>query len=144
MSSAYCTRTATVQLSKKTFGIYDLYLKSRLMRPYTEERYQLQLQTGFKLPKEAIESRGIIKFDSLVRSRLLGYRSTAHMHSSLSCYMHIHKVKVPVMFLHAKDDPIVNFSQVPTDQIKLNPNFFMALSQTGGHCEFYYTDRKSG
>ena len=47
------------------------------------------------------------------------------------------------MFLIAKDDPITLFKSCPRDDLERNENFLVALSDAGGHCEFYYTDEAS-
>lgn len=44
------------------------------------------------------------------------------------------------MFLIAKDDPITKFSSAPIDDLYRNPNFLVAMTDAGGHCEFYYND----
>ena len=46
------------------------------------------------------------------------------------------------MCLVAKDDPVTRSSLVPTNDLKRNPNFILAMSDAGGHCEFYYRDRE--
>ena len=43
------------------------------------------------------------------------------------------------MFMIAKDDPITQFSVVPMNDLKRNPNFIVGLTDYGGHCEFFYT-----
>ncbi len=80
------------------------------------------------------------QFDSLVRGKLLGYTSAFSLAKSNSCILFLHSVKVPVMFLLAKDDPITMFSSVPIDDLYRNENFSIAMMDAGGHCEFYYTD----
>lgn len=30
---------------------------------------------------------------------------------------------------------------VPTDDLVRNPNFMVAVSDQGGHCEFFYTEK---
>lgn len=47
------------------------------------------------------------------------------------------------MFLIAKDDPITRFSSCPKEDLERNENFLVALSDAGGHCEFYYTDEET-
>jgi len=46
------------------------------------------------------------------------------------------------MFLIAKDDPITRFSVVPMNDLKRNPNFMVGLTDFGGHCEFFYTEKR--
>ena len=44
------------------------------------------------------------------------------------------------MALVAKDDPITKFRFLPKNEINANENFVLAVSDYGGHCEFYYND----
>ena len=46
------------------------------------------------------------------------------------------------MILVAKDDSITKFKYLPIDEIKANENFVLAVSDYGGHCEFYFNDGK--
>jgi len=47
------------------------------------------------------------------------------------------------MCLVAKDDPVTRITNVPTNDLKRNPNFILAISDVGGHSEFYYRDKKN-
>jgi predicted alpha/beta-fold hydrolase len=46
------------------------------------------------------------------------------------------------MVLVAKDDPITRIGVLPKEELKRNPNFIVAMSDVGGHCEFYFRDRE--
>jgi len=46
------------------------------------------------------------------------------------------------MVFVAKDDPIAKFRLLPKNEIIDNQNFLLAVSDYGGHCEFYYNDGK--
>ena len=79
-------------------------------------------------------------FDKLVRGKILGYSSVSEMYERMSCVRHLHNISVPVLFLVAKDDPITKFSVVPLNDLEKNQNFVVAVSEAGGHCEFFYTE----
>ncbi len=42
------------------------------------------------------------------------------------------------MFMLAKDDMVTLFKVVPIDDLERNPNFLIAISDAGGHCEWFY------
>lgn len=46
---------------------------------------------------------------------------------------HILNVKVPLLILHAKDDPIAPSSSIPVDVLQKNPNIIFAETQYGSH-----------
>lgn len=147
VSSAFCCLTAGIQLQYQTFGLYDSYIKSRIAEPFLEKRYKCQTpENNFMLSSEALSSTSLYHFDGLVRAKTAGYKSAAELYTNISCARHLHKIKTPVMFLIAKDDPITKFQQVPLDDLKRNPNFMVGLTEAGGHCEFFYSEgqRKYG
>ena len=41
----------------------------------------------------------------------------------------------------SKDDPITRFNMVPIEDLVRNPNFLVAVSDAGGHCEFFYSEK---
>lgn len=43
----------------------------------------------------------------------------------------IDKIKIPVLFLQSFDDPILSKSTLPFDEIKLNPNLIMVVTNIG-------------
>lgn len=71
----------------------------------------------------------------------MSYTSGAALWRNISCDRFLHQVKVPVMCLAARDDPITRAHIIPVNDLKRNPNFILALSDVGGHCEFYFRDR---
>jgi predicted alpha/beta-fold hydrolase len=54
-------------------------------------------------------------------------------HRDASSIDNLLKVRVPVLVLHAKDDPIAVNEAVPYDEVKANPYVFMAVTDRGGH-----------
>ena len=46
---------------------------------------------------------------------------------------HIESVKVPLLMLHARDDPIAPFKAVPVEKLEKNPNIILAETNRGGH-----------
>jgi len=46
---------------------------------------------------------------------------------------HIANVKVPLLILHAKDDPIATHRAIPIEDLQKNPNIIFAETKHGGH-----------
>lgn len=56
------------------------------------------------------------------------YFSTIRIHDS-----HIKNIKVPMLVMHAKDDPISVHKSVPVKSLASNPNIIVAETSRGGH-----------
>ena len=73
---------------------------------------------------------------------MCGFNSGAMLWRHISCDRYLPNIKIPVMALVAKDDPITKYRFLPINEINANENFVLAVSDKGGHCEFYYSDGK--
>ena len=49
---------------------------------------------------------------------------------------YISKVKIPTMFVSAKNDPVHNETTIPWEEIKANENIVYVNTPRGGHLEF--------
>ena len=108
-----------------------------LKKPFEQRRFIGQTHHNNFFEDEIKNANSTFSFDQLVRSRINGYNSGAALWRNISCDRFLHLVKVPVMCLVAKDDPVTRFSVLPITDLKRNPNFIVAMSDVGGHCEFY-------
>lgn len=50
---------------------------------------------------------------------------------------HVNNVKVPLLVLHARDDPIAVHKSIPIDSLKKNPNIIYAETSHGGHLGWF-------
>lgn len=46
-------------------------------------------------------------------------------------------IRIPILALHATDDPIVSNSAVPYEEIKLTPYIVMCATSIGGHLSWF-------
>jgi len=46
---------------------------------------------------------------------------------------HVENVKIPLLILHAKDDPIATHRAIPIEALQKNPNILYAETSHGGH-----------
>jgi len=64
-----------------------------------------------------------------------------HNHKDVDDYLstfkildsHIKNVDIPLLILHAKDDPISTYRSIPVGTLKSNPNIIFAETRRGGH-----------
>lgn len=46
------------------------------------------------------------------------------------------EIRIPLLFLSAEDDPVVNLSSMPIHVPEINPNIIVVLTKRGGHLGF--------
>lgn len=76
--------------------------------------------------------------DDKIRSKVLGYRGAHSCWRDVSAVTVIPNIDIPMLALVAKDDPITKFIHYPLDDLKRNKNIMIAITQKGGHSEFFY------
>lgn len=75
----------------------------------------------------------IREIDELISKEIHGFDSLDEFYAEQSCVHRLHRVKVPVIFCNALDDPIASGDNVPREAMKGNENFLAALTPRGGH-----------
>lgn len=54
-----------------------------------------------------------------------------------SCIFYLDDVTVPALFINSKNDPICQSGHIPYDVFTRKDNFILALTQRGGHIEWF-------
>ena len=49
----------------------------------------------------------------------------------------VSQVTVPLLVMHARDDPIIGYEELPLSELKANPNISLAITPTGGHLGYH-------
>jgi predicted alpha/beta-fold hydrolase len=114
---------------------HSVYSKvmGRNMRVLFERNFE-QLSTDDRIDVAAVRrSQHLFEFDREVTLKVFGYATVGEYHRDASSIDNLLKVRVPVLVLHAKDDPIAVNEAVPYDEVKANPYVFMAVTDRGGH-----------
>lgn len=77
--------------------------------------------------------KSVEQIDSLVTTKVYGFGSYEDYYSSQSCRKRLSGVKVPLLFINTKDDPLIPIDTVPVDEIKKNPWLILCVLEAGGH-----------
>lgn len=86
---------------------------------------------------DQLESCDDVKlFDEIFSSRLSGYRSADEYYRNISAVNKIDKIDIPVLCINSRDDPITPEKAIAFDDIKVNPNIFLLVTDRGGHMAF--------
>ena len=73
------------------------------------------------------------EYDEHVSRRIYGFESLEAFYAEQSCAPRLHKIRVPTIFLNARDDPIASATVIPYDALQQNPNLLLLTTAAGGH-----------
>ena len=76
-------------------------------------------------------------FDREVTAKVFGFHTVGSYYRAASSIDKLLNVRVPLLIIHAKDDPIVVDEAAPYDEVQANPWRFMAATSGGGHIGWF-------
>lgn len=79
--------------------------------------------------------RSFWHFDDRVTAPLHGFRDAMDYYTSSSSRQYLHRITVPTLVIHAKDDPFLPPEAIPTPE-ELSPSIRLELYPHGGHVGF--------
>lgn len=80
--------------------------------------------------------RTVYQFDDRYTARYFGFGSADNYYGSQSSKNFIDAIRVPTLFIQAKDDPIIPFESYSHPAFKTNPNLTLVALENGGHLGF--------
>ncbi|KAH9107997.1 hypothetical protein AeMF1_016734 [Aphanomyces euteiches] len=75
--------------------------------------------------------------DQIMACKVFGYRSVNEYYRDCSSTPYVLNVKIPLLCLSAKDDPVCVHTAVPIDDCLANENIILAMTHRGGHLGFF-------
>mmetsp|Transcript_43470 Transcript_43470/g.85096 ORF Transcript_43470/g.85096 Transcript_43470/m.85096 type:complete len:169 (+) Transcript_43470:2-508(+) len=78
-------------------------------------------------------ARTMAEFDHHCISPMMGAHSGSDYYRQASAGPLLHAIRIPVLFLHAKNDPIVPSSKIRLDDFESNPCLLSVMTDFGGH-----------
>ena len=124
------------ELKKTITHMHAAYLW-RFLRSF-KQKFAEKLEMGQSLPITVDELSAIkefTQFDEMITAPMFGYQDAAHYYDSASCRTLLSRIDIPLMLLHAEDDPLVPRDAVP-DTSELGVNTQLLLTKRGGHLGF--------
>jgi len=120
-------------LHRRMFGLYEKFLVGRLkdevLRPgarYTPEERQAVLA-----------AKTIPDFDSAITAPRHGWRDAAQYYAVNSSQRFLPQVEVPLLVIHAKDDPMIPVGPYELIDWEALPTVDLILTEHGGHVGFH-------
>jgi predicted alpha/beta-fold hydrolase len=84
-------------------------------------------------PDALLRHRWVEDFDRDLTIKLMGFDSTEAFYRAQACDFVVKGVQVPLLVVHAQDDPVVPMRALPLQDIKDNKHIMFVLTRTGGH-----------
>jgi predicted alpha/beta-fold hydrolase len=125
---------STCRLERPDNRVYEQRFLRRIKR---RVRLHAGLKPEFFGDVSGVESvRTIREFDERFTSRWFGFDgASGYYHTQSACRV-LDRVRVPVLLLQAKDDPVVPFEIFERPEVRQNPRFELVAPDHGGHVGF--------
>lgn len=125
--------------------IQDSVYEKFFISSYFEKNFLPNIDMFEKLTKshgidieQILKVKGLRDYHSLFTVKLYGHKDVREYFSQTKvCDSHVSNVKVPMLVLHARDDPIATHKSIPIDKLKQNPNIIYAETSHGGHLGWF-------
>ena len=120
-------------LHHRAGGFYEKFLVRNLRKE--------ALRTGARYtPEERAEllaAKGMIDFDNAVTAPRHGWRDAAEYYEVNSSVHYLERIQVPLLVIHAKDDPMVPLGPYLAVDWEALPTTRLVLTERGGHVGFH-------
>lgn len=91
--------------------------------------------------KELVNCEDPYLFDEIFNGRLHGYKTATEYYRGISAVKNLIDIDVPVLCINSTDDPITPYQAIAYDDIRLNPNIFLIVTDKGAHMAFVSNEK---
>jgi len=114
------------------YRIYSQGLMGELHQ-YIKNNEQIFKQIPNIDMEELKRCKTIRDFDTAAMIKMWPHRNTEEYYAAASCHLVIDKVKVPLLCINARDDPICPSEAIPAETYLKNSNLIFCVTNCGGH-----------
>ena len=86
--------------------------------------------------EELVNCYDVKKFDEIFSAKVYGYRTADDYYRHISACERIEYIDIPVLCINSYDDPMTPKDAIAYDEIKINPNIFLIVTDRGSHMSF--------
>ncbi len=86
--------------------------------------------------RKVYASTTLREFDDHATGPLHGFEDAADYYRQSSCGQFLHRIRVPTLLFHARNDPFLPPRAIPHEIVGENPYLFPAFARRGGHVGF--------
>ena len=111
---------------------------------YLERRNFIKLRKGVEKCKkidiniEYLSNCNDMKsYDEEFSRKVCGYKSADDYYRNISALRKIENINIPLLCINSKDDGLIPCRTIPYDDIRLNKNIFLLLTDKGAHMCFF-------
>ena len=114
-------------------GLYTRYFLRSLRR---KVRAKQPLLDGIIDTGPALHARTLREFDDILTAPLHGFADADDYYARSDARPFLRRIRVPVLLIQSRDDPISNPVAIPDEQVAANPHLVAAFAPGGGHVGF--------
>ena len=114
-------------------GFYTSYFLRSLQR---KVRAKQALLSGIIDTGPALHARTLREFDEAITAPLHGFADAADYYARSDARTFVPRIRVPVLLIQSRDDPISSPDAIPDEQVAANPHLVAAFAPGGGHVGF--------
>jgi len=93
------------------------------------------LDLNYELAMKATTLRG---FDEQITRRIYGYPHYNDYYTGISSAFNIKDIKIPLLCLNSKDDPVLHHGSICIEECKQNENIILIVTHNGGHVGWFH------
>jgi len=123
---------AALSIDKGLGRLYQYALMRKMKERVRAKRSQL---CDLIDVERAIKSRNFIEFDERVTAPLHGFSGYEDYYNRCSCIHFMRSIRTPTLVLHARDDPFLDPTYLPTEE-HISDSVTIEYSANGGHVGF--------
>ena len=91
--------------------------------------------------KELLNCESPLLFDEIFSAKIHGFRTATEYYRNISAIKNLINIDVPVLCINSIDDPITPYQAIAYDDIRLNPNIFLIVTEKGSHMGFISNEK---
>ena len=91
--------------------------------------------------QELLECENPLIFDEIFNAKLHGYRTATEYYRNISAVKTLSQIDIPVLCINSLDDPITPYQAIAYDDIRMNPNIFLIVTERGSHMAFISNEK---
>ena len=108
----------------------------RFLRSLREKAREKAVRFPGLVAPEAARASTIREFDDRLTAPIHGFRDAADYYARCSANRFVESVELPMLLIHAEDDPLAPGASVPVEAIRGRRNLALELTARGGHLGF--------
>jgi predicted alpha/beta-fold hydrolase len=130
ISTPFDLKSGSLLLEKGFNRIYNHYFLTSL-------KEKLKVKSTLTSDMPAFSGKTLYEFDDKVTAPLHGFENAEHYYRACSSGKKLEHIKIPVLLIHSKEDPICPYTDIPINVVADNPNLNLIATEKGGHVGFW-------